>query len=254
MSTGQWIRDRRIAAGLSQAALAREIGVNQPFISLWERGVYEPPASAMKKIRKILGKVKVKARAPVAPPEAPEPEPTPEELQGALANLPGGIGHLHIPGEVARRDYAVFLLLATHRESKERLCFVGHTGDPHEGCQPILSSAGSHFSHDLDHARMRDRLGNPEEYDFDYFYATFGGWTDLSDPRSNVDTIQEMERQLSVLAQEAFGEVTRATFEKPRAKKGRTERLAPPVTRVQKARLQALVDEVKRFVDEAPEP
>lgn len=248
MSTGQWIRDRRTAAGLSQAALAQQVGVTQPFVSLWERDISEPPPFIMKKVRKILGKVKVKSRKPEPPPEAPEPEATPEELRAAMAPL----GHLRIPGEATRRESAVFLLVATHRASKARLFFVGHTGDPFDGCNPVLSGVGKHFSHDPEHAPMRDRLKTPEEYDFDYYSVAFGISDQPSELRSNVDLVQEMERQLLGLAQEAFGEVTRVGYERSRPKKARTERLPPPLTRGQKARLQFLVDEVRRLL-EAPD-
>lgn len=72
MNIAQWIRDRRIAAGFSQAELARRVGTSQPMISQWERGVSEPPPDIQKKLEKVLGKA-----APPAPAAAPEPAPAP---------------------------------------------------------------------------------------------------------------------------------------------------------------------------------
>jgi type I restriction enzyme M protein len=71
MNTSQWIRDRRTAAGLSQAELARRVGASQPLVSLWERGVSEPTPEVLKQLRSVLGQGK--AREAPAPAAAPEP-------------------------------------------------------------------------------------------------------------------------------------------------------------------------------------
>ena len=89
MSTAQWIRDRRSAAGLSQAELARQVGVSQPMISLWERGVSEPAPDVLKQLRSVLGEGKKKVhqphrKEPAPPPPAP-PEPTPRAPRKAKA-------------------------------------------------------------------------------------------------------------------------------------------------------------------------
>jgi len=54
MATAKWIRDRRAAAGLTQAELGRKVGASQPLISLWERGTSEPPPDVLKKLRTVL--------------------------------------------------------------------------------------------------------------------------------------------------------------------------------------------------------
>lgn len=42
---GSMIKELRLEKGLTQAQLAREIGVSQKAIDYWERGVNEPKAS-----------------------------------------------------------------------------------------------------------------------------------------------------------------------------------------------------------------
>jgi len=99
MSTAQWIRDRRSAAGLSQAELARQVGVSQPMISLWERGVTEPAPDVLKQLRSVLGKSKKKVhephRAEPAPPPPAPPEPiprAPRKAKGARSASGNGSG------------------------------------------------------------------------------------------------------------------------------------------------------------------
>jgi transcriptional regulator with XRE-family HTH domain len=49
------IRDYRKAAGLTQTALADEIGVTQSIISDWENDVYLPNARQLPMLAKVLG-------------------------------------------------------------------------------------------------------------------------------------------------------------------------------------------------------
>jgi len=44
---GAFIRARRLAAGVTQEALAERIGISQPSISAWERGEAVPTAQAL---------------------------------------------------------------------------------------------------------------------------------------------------------------------------------------------------------------
>lgn len=45
----------RMSQGLTQAALAKKIGVNTVTVSQWERGKYSPTASNVPKVAKALG-------------------------------------------------------------------------------------------------------------------------------------------------------------------------------------------------------
>lgn len=54
-STGAAVRDARLTAGMTQAALAAAIGVRQKDISRWENDVYEPSARMLAAIADATG-------------------------------------------------------------------------------------------------------------------------------------------------------------------------------------------------------
>ena len=49
------LKELRIEQNLSQAALAKEIGVTQKAIDFWEKGINEPKASYIIKLAKFFG-------------------------------------------------------------------------------------------------------------------------------------------------------------------------------------------------------
>jgi type I restriction enzyme M protein len=77
MKSAKWIRDRRTAAGLSQAELAAKVGVPQPIVSQWERGVAQPSAIALEKLQTVFvepaspsfASPPRRGRRPASPPE-----------------------------------------------------------------------------------------------------------------------------------------------------------------------------------------
>lgn len=48
------IRRARLLAGISQGDLARELGLSQGSVSLWERGKTNPSAPKLKRLAEIL--------------------------------------------------------------------------------------------------------------------------------------------------------------------------------------------------------
>src|SRR5688572_28174137 len=118
------------------------------------------------------------------------------------------VGYFRIPGEATRREYAGYVMVARHRQSSEVLLYVGKTGDNRAGCNPVISRVGNHFSFNKLHSQMRNGLPeHPEEYDFHFFYATFGGYMDPCEKRDGIDLINEMERQLNRIAHETIGPI-----------------------------------------------
>lgn len=163
------------------------------------------------------------------------------------------VRRFHIPGEATRRDYAVYIMVARHRVSGDVRLYVGKTGDNREGCNPVIARAGNHFSFNKLHSQMRNHLqpDEPHEFDFDYFYTTFGSYVPTSRSRDGVELINEMERQLNKLAQAEFGEILnplKGSYVQPDVRAER-KRL---VTSKRIERLRELVQVVREFI-EAPE-
>jgi hypothetical protein len=112
------------------------------------------------------------------------------------------VGHFHIPGGATRREYAVYVMVARRRTTGRMHLYVGKTGDNKEGCNPVISRAGNHFSFNTIHSQMRNHLpAHPEAFDFDFFYTTFGEYVDPKVSRVGIDAVNEMERQLNRLVQ-----------------------------------------------------
>jgi transcriptional regulator with XRE-family HTH domain len=54
VSLSEFLREKRIAAGMSQGKVAGILGYTSPqFISNWERGISEPPVDTLKVIAKL---------------------------------------------------------------------------------------------------------------------------------------------------------------------------------------------------------
>lgn len=64
------LRDARLAAGMSQQALAAAVGVSQPTISMWERGEADPSEIQRAQLRAVLsaGRIDWTRHAAAMPP------------------------------------------------------------------------------------------------------------------------------------------------------------------------------------------
>lgn len=56
MSFGQYLKQKRVQAGLSQSQVSNKLGyTTSQFVSNWERGISEPPVKDIKKIALLYG-------------------------------------------------------------------------------------------------------------------------------------------------------------------------------------------------------
>lgn len=54
MMLAEFLKQKRLNAGLSQGAVAKKLGYTSPqFVSNWERGLSEPPIGTLRKIASI---------------------------------------------------------------------------------------------------------------------------------------------------------------------------------------------------------
>lgn len=108
------------------------------------------------------------------------------------------VKRFEVPGHATRREFAVYVVLARKGDSNEFSLYVGKTGDNRDGCNPVISRAGNHFSYNDIHSQVRNKLENHEEYDYQYFYVTFDPYDeDDAIRRSGVDVVNEMERAVN---------------------------------------------------------
>lgn len=159
------------------------------------------------------------------------------------------VHHFHVPGEATRREYAVYIIIACHRKNGKLRFYVGKTGDNGVGCNPVISRAGNHLSFNPIHSQSRNKLGDPENYDLDFFFTSFGSYVDPSESREGIYLINEMERQLNFLAQATFGSIEnpyKGTGYVPHEEREARSKLASP-ERIRQ--LQELVTKVKKHIE-----
>lgn len=106
-------------------------------------------------------------------------------------------GSFRVPGHSTKREWAVYLIVATNQENPEiKKVYVGKTGDNREGCNPVISRVGNHFSFNKVHSQIRNKVIETEKYDYDYFYYHFGKYTPGA-VNIKKDQINELERRLN---------------------------------------------------------
>ena len=82
MDAGVVLRDARLAAGLSQAELARRGQTSQATVSAYENGAKQPSVATLSRLLAASG-----ARLTVAPARRPVREPSSRELRRAARGL-----------------------------------------------------------------------------------------------------------------------------------------------------------------------
>ena len=98
--------------------------------------------------------------------------------------------------ESLKRKFSVYVVIASGKQDTK--LYVGKTGDNREGCNPIISRCGNHFSYNKIHSQVRNKLADHEEREYIYIFDHFDDYAEDENIRRNsIDRINEMERWLN---------------------------------------------------------
>lgn len=101
-----------------------------------------------------------------------------------------------IEKESLKRKFAVYVVIA--KADMDVRLYVGKTGDNRDGCNPLISRCGNHFSYNEVHSQVRNKLEGHEERDYTYVFDHFDEYTaDKALRQESVACINEMERWLN---------------------------------------------------------
>jgi len=134
------------------------------------------------------------------------------------------ISSFKILGHSTKREWAIYLIVATPINlNKKKLIYVGKVGDNRDGCNPVISRVGNHFSYNKIHSQMRtiiQLIGNDEteNYNYEYYYAHFGKYDSVSTPEEkmkNRNRINDLERTLNLLIQEHLSNPNKTELSNP---------------------------------------
>lgn len=108
--------------------------------------------------------------------------------------------------ESLRRRFSVYVVVA--RLDGDIRLYVGKTGDNREGCNPMISRCGNHFSYNKIHSQIRNKIPNHEEREYIYIFEHFDSYHSERPKRQEaIDRINEMERWLNQQVQTAVAGV-----------------------------------------------
>jgi hypothetical protein len=98
--------------------------------------------------------------------------------------------------ESPKKNFAVFVVMA--KSSKNTKLYVGKSGDNNDGCNPLISRCGNHFSYDEMYSQIRNYLDDHEDHeDREYTYVVehFDDYPERAIARwTCIDNINEIER------------------------------------------------------------
>jgi len=116
--------------------------------------------------------------------------------------------------ESLKREFSVYVVII-HSNSKTKL-YIGKTGDNREGCNPIISRCGNHFSYNHIHSQIRNVVENHEDCDYTYIFNHFGKYSNDKIVREKqIDEINEMERWLNIEIQKLPNKFSYCTVVNP---------------------------------------
>lgn len=98
-----------------------------------------------------------------------------------------------IEPEALKRRYSAYVVVA--KGIGVTNLYVGKTGDNREGCNPMISRCGNHFSYNKIHSQVRNKLEGHEDWAYTYVFDHFDEYLDDEDARRLcIDRINEIER------------------------------------------------------------
>ena len=101
-----------------------------------------------------------------------------------------------IDSQTLKRRFSVYVVVAKSQHNTK--LYVGKTGDNNDGCNPIISRCGNHFSYNKNHSQVRNKIEDHEEREYTYVFDHFDEYhSDESERRNSIDRINEMERWLN---------------------------------------------------------
>jgi hypothetical protein len=99
--------------------------------------------------------------------------------------------------ESLKRKYSVYVVVA--RGPDDTKLYVGKTGDNNDGCNPVISRCGNHFSYNKMHSQLRNKIANHETREYTYVFDHFDAYPeDIGARRACLDRINEIERWVNV--------------------------------------------------------
>ncbi|RMP30653.1 hypothetical protein ALQ25_01312 [Pseudomonas coronafaciens pv. atropurpurea] len=120
----------------------------------------------------------------------------------------------HIHRESLKRKYAVYVVVA--KSDSHIDLYVGKVGDNREGCNPLISRCGNHFSYNEIHSQIRNKIIAHEARDYTYVFEHFDSYSENPDERRiSIDRINEMERWLNQEIQNLVAKSTSLTLINP---------------------------------------
>ena len=121
--------------------------------------------------------------------------------------------------ESLKRNFAVYVVIA--KSLQDTKLYVGKTGDNNDGCNPLISRCGNHFSYNKLHSQIRNHLEEHEDHDYIYVFDHFDNYEeDKAIKRASIDKINEMERWLNEAIQNAIEEIASVRLVNPYTGRG----------------------------------
>jgi hypothetical protein len=96
-----------------------------------------------------------------------------------------------------KRNFAVYVVVA--RGKRGAHLYVGKTGDNREGCNPLVSRCGNHFSYNKIHSQIRNKIDAHENWSYTYVFDHFDGYCqDVTRRRARIYPNNDLERWLNL--------------------------------------------------------